>query len=164
MSKEKNGTYTVQCWYGEHLTWERNKKTKCGFARKADAAQWERDFLMKAAGSTTMNFGDFFQVYKADVITRFKLNTWCTKESVIRNKILPLFGDMRLSDIAPADVLAWQTKLMSYVDPKTGKRYKKTYLRTVNNTLSSIMNHVVHYYGLPREPHDEERQDRRLQA
>lgn len=152
VSKEKNGTYTVQCWYRERLTGERRKKTKRGFARKAEATQWERDFLTKIAGSPTMRFADFFQVYKADVMPRLKLNTWRTKEYVIRDKILPFFGDMRLSDIAPADVLAWQTKLMGHVDPKTGKRYKKTYLRTVNNTLSSILNHAVRYYGLPVSP------------
>lgn len=152
VSKEKNGAYTVQCWYRERLTGERRKKTKRGFARKADAIQWERDFLTKIAGSPTMKFSDFFQVYKADVMPRLKLNTWRTKEYVIRDKILPFFGDMRLSDIAPADVLAWQTKLMNHVDPKTGKRYKKTYLRMVNNTLSSILNHAVRYYGLPVSP------------
>ncbi len=99
-----------------------------------------------------MRFADFFQVYKADVMPRLKLNTWRTKEYVIRDKILPFFGEMRLSDIAPADVLAWQTKLMGHVDPKTGKHYKKAYLRTVNNTLSSILNHAVRYYGLPVSP------------
>ncbi len=36
VSKEKNGTYTVQCWYRERLTGERRKKTKRGFARKAE--------------------------------------------------------------------------------------------------------------------------------
>ena len=64
VSKEKNGTYTVQCWYRERLTGERRKKTKRGFARKAEATQWERDFLTKIAGSPTMRFSDFFQVYK----------------------------------------------------------------------------------------------------
>lgn len=152
VSKEKNGTYTVQCWYRERLTGERRKKTKRGFARKAEATHWERDFLTKIAGSSTMRFADFFQVYKADVMPRLKLNTWRTKEYVIRDKILPFFGEIRLSDIAPADVLAWQTKLMGHVDPKTGKRYKKTYLRTVKNTLSSILNHAVRYYGLPVSP------------
>ena len=53
-----------------------------------------------------MKFIDFFQVYKADVMPRLKLNTWRTKEYVIRDKILPFFGEMRLSDIASADVLA----------------------------------------------------------
>lgn len=28
VGKEKNGTYTVQCWYREQLTGERHKKTK----------------------------------------------------------------------------------------------------------------------------------------
>lgn len=50
---------------------------------------------------------------------------------------------------SPADVLEWQTRLISRVDPKTGKPYKKTYLRTVNNIPSAMLNHAVRYYGLP---------------
>lgn len=33
VGKEKNGTYTVQCWYREQLTGERHKKTKRSFKR-----------------------------------------------------------------------------------------------------------------------------------
>ena len=130
VGKEKNGTYTVQCWYREQLTGERHKKTKRGFKRKSDAVRWERDFLMKAAGSPTMKFADYCEVYKSDMLPRLKRNTWRTKEYIIRDKILPYFGGKALSDISPADVLEWQTRLISRADPKTGKPYKKTYLRS----------------------------------
>lgn len=152
VGKEKNGTYTVQCWYREQLTGERHKKTKRGFKRKSDAVRWERDFLMKAAGSPTMKFADYCEVYKSDMLPRLKLNTWRTKEYIIRDKILPYFGGKALSDISPADVLEWQTRLIARIDPKTGKPYKKTYLRTVNNILSAMLNHAVRFYGLPSNP------------
>lgn len=152
VGKEKNGTYTVQCWYREQLTGERHKKTKRSFKKKSDAVRWERDFLMKAAGSPTMKFADYCEVYKSDMLPRLKRNTWRTKEYIIRDKILPYFGDKALSDISPADVLEWQTRLISRIDPKTGKPYKKTYLRTVNNILSAMLNHAVRFYGLPSNP------------
>lgn len=152
VGKEKNGTYTVQCWYREQLTGERHKKTKRGFKRKSDAVRWERDFLMKAAGSPTMKFADYCEVYRSDMLPRLKRNTWRTKEYIIRDKILPYFGDKALSDISPADVLEWQTRLISRIDPKTTKPYKKTYLRTVNNILSAMLNHAVRFYGLPSNP------------
>lgn len=152
VGKEKNGTYTVQCWYREQLTGERHKKTKRGFKRKSDAVRWERDFLMKAAGSPTMKFADYCDVYRSDMLPRLKRNTWRTKEYIIRDKILPYFGDKALSDISPADVLEWQTRFISRADPKTGKPYKKTYLRTVNNILSAMLNHAVRFYGLPSNP------------
>ena len=89
VGKEKNGTYTVQCWYREQLTGERHKKTKRGFKKKSDAVRWERDFPMKAAGSPTMKFADYCEVYKSDMLPRLKRNTWRTKEYIIRDKILP---------------------------------------------------------------------------
>lgn len=152
VGKEKNGTYTVQCWYRDQLTGERRKKTKRGFRKKAEAVQWERDFLTKAAGSPTMRFSDYCEIYKTDLFPRLKYNTWRTKDYIIRDKILPYFGEKRLCDITPADVLEWQTRLMARTDPKTGKRYKKTYLRTVNNVLSGMLNHAVRFYGLPVSP------------
>lgn len=152
VGKEKNGMYTVQCWYREQLTCERHKKTKWGFKKKSDAIRWERDFLMKAAGSPTMKFADYCEVYKSDMLPRLKRNTWSTKEYIIRDKILPYFGGKALSDISPTDVLEWQTRLISRADPKTDKPYKKTYLRTVNNILSAMLNHAVRFYGLPSNP------------
>lgn len=152
VGKEKNGTYTVQCWYREQLTGERHKKTKRGFKRKSDAVRWEREFLMKAAGSPTMKFADYCEVCRSDMLPRLKRNTWRTKEYIIRDKILPYFGDKALSDISPADVLEWQTRLIARIDPKTGKPYKKTYLRTVNNILSAMLDHAVRFYGLPSNP------------
>ena len=79
VGKGKNGTYTVQCWYRDQLTGERRKKTKRGFRKKADAVQWERDFLTKAAGSPTMRFSDCCEIHKADLFPRLKYNTWRTK-------------------------------------------------------------------------------------
>lgn len=106
-----------------------HKKTRRGFKRKSDAVRWERDFLMKAAGSPTMKFADYCEVYRSDMLPRLKRNTWRTKEYIIRDKILPYFGDKALSDISPADVLEWQTRLIARIDPKTAKPYKKTYHR-----------------------------------
>ena len=147
VGKEKNGTYTVQCWYREQLTGERHKKTKRGFKRKSDAVRWERDFLMKAAGSPTMKFADYCEVYRSDMLPRLKRNTWRTKEYIIRDKILPYFGDKALSDISPADVLEWQTRLIARIDPKTAKPYKKTYhrLEQVADYLCTIELALVKY-------------------
>jgi integrase len=40
---------------------------------------------------------------------------------------------------------------MRYRD-ENGKGFSQTYLRTINNQLSAIMNHAVKYYGLSRNP------------
>ena len=53
----------MQCWYCDQLTGERRKKTKRGFRKKADVVQWERGFLMKAAGSPIRRFSDYCKIY-----------------------------------------------------------------------------------------------------
>ena len=50
VSKESNGSYTVQCWYRD-WTGVRKKKTKRGFRTKSEAVRWEREFALKASGS-----------------------------------------------------------------------------------------------------------------
>lgn len=150
VNKEANGTWTVQCWYRNWLN-ERHKRTKRGFRTKSEAAKWEREFLLKASGSPEMTFSDFLKVYGEDVSPRLKLNTWMTKKYIIDTKILPYFKDKKLSDIAPADILSWQTALITH-EKKGGGKYSKTYLRTVNNILASVFNHAVRYYGLESNP------------
>ena len=38
--------------------------------------------------------------------------------------------------------------MLNFVDPETKKRYSKSYLKTVHNQLSAILNHAVRYCGL----------------
>ena len=98
-----------------------------------------------------MTIADFFEIYRSDRMPHLKLNTWKSKEQMIVSKILPYFGEMKLNEIAPADILKWQSQLLNHRD-KRGKRCSDTYLRTVNNQLSSLFNHAVRYYGLPANP------------
>lgn len=151
VSKEPNGTWTVQSWYRD---WSnvRRKKTKRGFVTKGQAIDWEHDFQAKVKGSPDMLFADFCKLYHGDMAPRLKLNTLRTKEYVIKGKILPAFGNKRLCDISPADIMNWQSALMRHVDSETGKGYSKTYLRTVNNILCGLLNHAVRYYNLSENP------------
>ena len=45
----------------------------------------------------------------------------------------------------------WQNTLMECRQPN-GKPYSKTYLKTINNQMSAILNYAVKYYGLPGSP------------
>ena len=151
VSKEASGTYEVQCWYRD---WQgaRKKKHRRGFKTKAAARKWERDFLLKAEGSPSMTFASFVEVYEADMKPRLKLNTWLTKCHIIDTKIMPYFGDKQLDQITAADVMAWQNELRATVNKRTRKPLSQTYLRTINNQLSAIVNHAVKYYGLNDNP------------
>lgn len=109
--------------------------------------------MLKAEGSPQMMFADFIKVYEADKRPQLKLNTWLTKKAIIDNKILPYFGQKKLDEITAQDVIAWQNALAKAVVPSTGKPYSKTYIRTVANQLSAVLNHAVKYYGLAKSPY-----------
>ncbi len=49
--------------------------------------------------------------------------------------------------IQTKDVIAWQNEMLAYRD-KNGKRYSDTYLKTLHNQLSAILNHAVRHYEL----------------
>ena len=150
--KSDSGTWEVQCWYRDCFG-KRHKKHKRGFASKAEASKWEREFMLKAEGSPQMTFSDFVKVYESDKKPQLKLNTWLTKKAIIVKKILPFFGSKKLDEITAQDLITWQNALAKAVIPSTGKPYAKTYIRTVTNQLSAILNHDVKYYGLAKSPY-----------
>lgn len=94
---------------------------------------------------------DFVDVYAAEVRPRIREHTWINKEYMIKDKLIPFFGKMRMSDIKPVDVVRWQNELITHPG-KGGKPYSPTYLRTLNNQLSAIFNHAERYYDLQNNP------------
>lgn len=42
-----------------------------------------------------------------------------------------------------------------------GSRFSSIYLRTINNQLDAILNHVANFYQLERNPHEGTSQDRK---
>lgn len=96
-------------------------------------------------------FAAFYEVYEADMRPRLREHTWYTKSYMIEGKMLPYFGNMRVDEIEPIDVVRWQNRLMAHRNER-GEPYAPTYLRSVNNQLSAIFNHAVRYYGLKSNP------------
>ena len=98
-----------------------------------------------------MTFNSFYEVYRNDLQNRIQQNTWVTKSSIIEKKILPYFGDKRVRDVKPVDVLHWQNVIMETTD-ENGMPYSPVYLKTIHNQLSAMFNHAVRFYGLPENP------------
>lgn len=67
------------------------------------------------------------------------------------SKIMPFFKNFRMSEIQGIDIIRWQNDLMRGSD-NNGQGYAPTYLRTVNNQLSAVLNHAARYYGLHPNP------------
>lgn len=80
-----------------------------------------------------------------------KPTTMENKRFIIDTKLLPYFGKQKICDIDTIKVRKWQNELISYRDDD-GKPFSQTYLKTVNNQLSAIMNYAVSHYQLPVNP------------
>ena len=147
---ESNGTWYVMARY---VNWKGERKQKCkrGFSTKKEAQEWERMFQLQNSSDMDMSFEAFTELYIRDMKSRLKENTWLTKEHIIRTKILPYFGKLKISEISTKEVIAWQNEMLAYRDEKK-KPYSQTYLKTLHNQLSAIFNHAVRYYELRSNP------------
>lgn len=147
---EDNGTWYVMARY---VNWKGERKQKCkrGFATKREAQEWERMFKLQTSSDLDMSFEAFTELYINDMKNRLKENTWLTKEHIIRTKILPYFGKLKISEISTKEIITWQNEMLAYRDEKK-KPYLQTYLKTLHNQLSAIFNHAVRYYELRSNP------------
>ncbi|MEA4852869.1 MAG: site-specific integrase [Christensenella sp.] len=146
---------STRTWYTifRYTDWKGERKQKCkrGFATKKEALNWEREFLRQKQADVDMTFESFTELYEKDVRPKLKENTWLSKESVIKKKLLPYFGQRKLSEITAKDVIDWQNEIRSLTDER-GKPYSTCYLKTIHNQLSAIFNHAVKYYELGINP------------
>ena len=146
----ERGTFYVQCRYKD-WTGEPKKKTKCGFKTEKEARKWEYEFLKRMEGAPTMLFSGFYQVYAEDVKPRLRRNTWESKAHIIETKILPYLGNKRVNEISSLDILNWENELLT-MRTCNGLEYSQTYLHSICNQLSAMLNHAVRYYGLTVNP------------
>lgn len=105
---KKRGTWYTSFPYVD-WTGKRCRKLKRGFLTKKEAQNWENHFKLQKANSLDMTFEDFYGIYEADVKPKIRYNTWCTKEHIIKTKILPYFKDLSMRDITPRDIIKWQS-------------------------------------------------------
>jgi len=147
---ESNGTWYVMARY---VNWKGERKQKCkrGFSTKKEAQEWERMFQLQNSSDMDMSFEAFTELYIRDMKSRLKENTWLTKEHIIRTKILPYFGKLKISEISTKEVIAWQNEMLAYRDEKK-KPYSQTYLKTLHNQLSAtvICGHSSFYWIVSR--------------
>lgn len=150
VNMEDNGSWSCQFWYINH-NGERKHKHKRGFDSEKEAAAYERDFLKDCGELAAMTFEEYFERYVEDNKPRVRASTWATKELKIKNHILPFFAKMPLREITTRDVIRWQN-LMREKRTKFGKPYSEAMLRSFDETLCTLFNHAVRYYGLADNP------------
>ena len=137
---KKNGSWYVQFRYTDWRG-ERQQKLKRGFATKKEAQAWEREFLMQKQADINMSFESFVALYKKDVKPKLKLNTWLSKEHIIRTKILPHFKKRKLSEITASDVIDWQNEIRQHTK-SSGDEFEVFFLRPKQHFLRLLAAHI----------------------
>lgn len=147
---EKRGTFYSSFVY---IDWTGTKcrKFKRGFKTRREALEWERSFLVKDADDLDMTFKDFYELYTSDIKPRLKLNTWITKDTIVKNRIMPYFQKRRINEISQRDIVKWQNELLGAKKPN-GEPFSDMYLKTYQSQLSAIFNHAVRFYDLKNNP------------
>ena len=148
---ESNGTWYVMIWYTD-WTGKRKQKCKRGFKREKDAKEWEMQFKLQKQADPNMTLESFYEMYEKDIKPTVKLNTWKTKDSYIRSKVLPYLGKRKLSEITAKDIVDWQNEVRKLPGSKKGTTLAAGTLKTIHGELSALFNHAVRYYGLHENP------------
>lgn len=140
----ERGTYYCSFYYVD-WTGKRKKKKKEGFKTKREADKFEREFLVKTQENTDIDFSTLVNLYLEDAKTRVRETTLENKKTLINLKVLPYFKDKIVANITPNDIRQWQNTLKNM-------NYSDTYLKTINNQLSAILNFTIKFYGLSTNP------------
>ena len=147
--KDKDGTWFVKLRYRD---WDgqRIDTTKRGFTTKRDAAAWETERIRALTGSLDLSLKDFiYDVYLPNMENRIRKSTYLMKKNVLETHVIPVLGNFSIVALSATDIMRWQDGLMNYRNPKTGKPYTKSYLKTINLQLTAVLSHAVKYYNLP---------------
>lgn len=142
--RDPNGTWHIQYRWTD-WTGTKKKSQKRGFKTKKEAEEWYAHFMLKQSSDPTMTLGDFWEIYKADMEKRLRKTTMKQKEYVMNDKVLPYFGKTPINEITAPMIRKWQGEMME-------KGFKPTYLKTIHNQLSAILNYAVNFYDLRSNP------------
>lgn len=144
----KNGKHTgrwTSRFYHELSNGERKQVYKRGFAKKSDADNYEREFLLTKEGNPSMEFQSLVDDYIADSTNRIRESTLKIKKSCFRNHITPFFQFKPVDQITKRDIRRWQNNMLKL-------ELKPTYLRRINTELNAIFSYAVDVHGLRDNP------------
>lgn len=142
--KERSQWYVADAISLDGLDGNQKKSQKRGFKTKKEAEEWYAHFMLQQSSDPTMTLADFWEIYKADMEKRLRKTTMKQKEYVMNDKVLPYFGKTPINEITAPMIRKWQGEMME-------KGFKPTYLKTIHNQLSAILNYNVVLYKVVKE-------------
>lgn len=141
---EKQGTWYTIFRYAD-WTGKKKQKMKRGFRTKRDALAYENEFKNTNSQDMDMMLASFVQVYFEDKKNELKPNSVRNKKHMIEKHILPYFGERKMNEITPAEIIQWQNRIQE-ID------LSKTYERMLQNQINALFNHAQRIYNLKDNP------------
>ena len=85
-------------------------------------------------------------IIKLDLSNCFNhLKSIRNKKYMIERHIIPFFGEKKMKDITPAEIVEWQNQMRA-------KGYAETYLRMIQNQITALFTHASNIYSLNNNP------------
>ena len=138
------GTWYVSFRYID-WTGKKTQKLKRGFKTKREALNYENEFKNSVAVEPDMQMAKFVDIYFSDKKNELKANSIRNKQHMINKHIIPYFGDKKLNEITPADIIQWQKIIQK-------NKFSKTYERMIQNQINALFNHAQRIYNLKENP------------
>lgn len=93
----------------------------------------------------TMTVASFVKIYFNDKKGELKERSIRNKEYMMNVHIIPYFGERKMNEITPSDIIQWQNVIRE-------KNYSETYLRMIQNQMTALFTHAYNIYGLKSNP------------
>ena len=143
--KEKDTKKWTAQWFEMNAKGEKKKRRKRGFDTKREALEFERQKKLSSVRSMDMKLCDFMEVYFEDKQNELKERSLKNKRYMMQQHIVPYFGEQMMSEISAGQIIQWQNEMQS-------KGFSESYLRMIQNQLTSLFTHASRIYDLQVNP------------
>ena len=143
--REKDTKKWTAQWFETNVMGEKKKRRKRGFETKREALKFERSKKLSNERSMDMKLSDFIEIYFSDKQNDLKDRTIKNKRYMMQQHIVPYFGNQMMSEIKASQIIQWQNEIQK-------KGYSDSYLRMIQNQLTSLFTHAAKIYDLPVNP------------
>lgn len=143
--KEKDTKKWTAQWFETTAKGEKKKRRKRGFDTKRDALDYERQKKLNSKKSMDMKLSEFMEVYFEDKQNDLKERTIKNKKYMMAQHVIPYFGNSMMSGITASHIIQWQNEMQT-------KGFSESYLRMIQNQLTSLFTHASKIYDLTSNP------------
>lgn len=143
--KEKDTKKWTAQWFETTAKGEKKKRRKRGFDTKRDALEYERQKKLNSKKSMDMKLSEFMEVYFEDKQNDLKERTIKNKKYMMDQHIVPYFGNSMMSEVTASHIIQWQDEMQT-------KGFSESYLRMIQNQLTSLFTHASNIYDLISNP------------